>query len=128
MFQDNFLRLKLALLKEISMCWNVDISRNGWNLAMHFIPSISIPSENKKISLSGMQEKVLRDFHQCWQVAYPTGISMNPTGARKYRLTRGKVRRLSCMSGRRLWRFDVILHVLTPFWRHFLPNVSKITS
>ena len=47
-------------------------------------------------------------------LAYPTGISRNTTGVRKCRLTRGGVRRLSCMtSGRRLWRFDVILHVLT---------------
>ena len=53
-------------------------------------------------------------------LALPTGISMSPTGARKCRLTRGGVRRLSCMmSGRRLWRYDVILHVLTSCWHHF---------
>ena len=62
-------------------------------------------------------------------LAYPTGISMNPTGTRKYCLTRGSVRRLSwMMSGHLLWRFDVILQVLTSCWRHFLPNVSTTTS
>ena len=39
-------RLKLALLNDTPMCWKIDIFRNGCNLGMNFIPSISIPSEN----------------------------------------------------------------------------------
>ena len=46
-------------------------------------------------------------------LAYPTGISMNPTWARKCRLTRASARRLSfMMSGRGLWRFDACFYVM----------------
>ena len=64
-------RLKLALLNETSMCWNVDISRNGCNSGTCTTPGWNkyfYPRQNTRISLSGMQEKVFRDFHQCWQI------------------------------------------------------------
>ena len=65
-------RLKLVLLNETSMCWNVDISRNGCNLGMYFTSTTPgrdkyfYPKRKPRISLPGMQEKVFRDFHQRW--------------------------------------------------------------
>ena len=50
-------------------------------------------------------------------LAYATGISMNPTDARKCRLTWWVVRWLSCMT-------ILIFDVLTSFLRQFPPNVS----
>ena len=119
-------RLKLALLNETSMCWYVDISRNRCHLGSIYI---SITRANLWYPYLVCKKRFSTIFTSADKtfLAYPTGISMNPTVARKYRLTctRGCLRRLSCMmSGRRLWRFDVILQVLTSCWRHFLPNVQ----
>ena len=49
-------------------------------------------------------------------LAYPTGISVNPTGARKCRRTRGGVRRLSDMTSGCI--FDVLLSILTSLSCH----------
>ena len=48
--------------------------------------------------------------------AFPTGISVNPTGARK-----------CCKTTLVHDDFDVIFDVLTSFSRQFLPNVSTST-
>ena len=94
-------KVTLALLNETSMC------PNGCNFGMNFIPrtNISIPIENLRYPYL-VCEKGFPRFSQVLKksfLAYPTGISMNPTGARKYCLTRGSVRRLSwMMSGHRL--------------------------
>ena len=65
-------RLKLALLNETPMCWNVNISRKGRNLGMNFTctgwDKNFYPKRKHRISLSGIQEKVFHDFHQCWQI------------------------------------------------------------
>ena len=56
-------------------------------------------------------------------LAFSTGISVNPTGARKCRLTYGGVRRLLCMmSGRRV---DVTASFLMSFsTKHYTMNVE----
>ena len=53
--------LKLALLNETSMCWNVDISRNGYNLGMNFIPSFFYPKRKPRISFSCIPDRNFRE-------------------------------------------------------------------